>query len=76
MLKKLVTKFFQFSMLQTIDFSKETKMMMKFSRESFFRRMAPDYHCIINTQLTKKMLTCMYQTVIYDSFMWHSSQSQ
>jgi len=29
-------------MLQTIDFSKETKMIMNFSRESFFRHMAPD----------------------------------
>ena len=40
-LNKLVTKFFQLSMLQTIDFSKETKMIMKFPQESSFSTYGP-----------------------------------
>ena len=40
-LNKLVTKFFQLSMFQTIDFSKETKMIMKFPQESSFSTYGP-----------------------------------
>ena len=42
-LKKLVTKFFWFSILQTIDSSKESKMIMKFPRKRHFWHKAPDY---------------------------------
>ena len=40
-LKNLVTKFFRLSMVQTIDVSKETKMIMKFSWESVFFNIWP-----------------------------------
>jgi hypothetical protein len=49
--KKLPTMFFGISTLQTIKFSQETKMIMKFPRDDFFVHMAPDYNIYaVNTE--------------------------